>query len=429
MNRFILILFLYFPLLLSAQGQTVKLNLEEAVKYALKKNFAQQSMLIDKQIDQTILDQSKLEVLPSLNGNLSQNFSNSKTVSDSWSGNYALAASLSLYQGGKTMNTIKLNKLSLAQTDSNIAQAQNNLATQVIQAFLQVVMNEELYNYLLVVESTSAQQMKQGEVKYKNGQILESDYLLLKAQSVTDSFNVLNNKTARDNSILDLKTLLSMTDSDTLELVIPPQYQLVVVNDVPSLTDVVRHTFEWFPDIKIADQNVQMSELNMKLSKASAMPSLTLDGSIGTGYISGGKSYGSQLGNKFNQQAGVTLSIPIWNKGRVKSQVRQSSYRLEQSKLAQADTELRLRQQLEQEYNTVITGYQKYITSSERAEAYRQSAAAYRKQFEHGQITVVEMLQQETTYLSVLNDYIQNKYTYLLNRKLIDVYMGIEIKL
>lgn len=429
MNRFILILFLYFPLLLSAQGQTVKLNLEEAVKYALKKNFAQQSMLIDKQIDQTILDQSKLEVLPSLNGNLSQNFSNSKTVSDSWSGNYALAASLSLYQGGKTMNTIKLNKLSLAQTDSNIAQAQNNLATQVIQAFLQVVMNEELYNYLLVVESTSAQQMKQGEVKYKNGQILESDYLLLKAQSVTDSFNVLNNKTARDNSILDLKTLLSMTDSDTLELVIPPQDQLVVVNDVPSLTDVVRHTFEWFPDIKIADQNVQMSELNMKLSKASAMPSLTLDGSIGTGYISGGKSYGSQLGNKFNQQAGVTLSIPIWNKGRVKSQVRQSSYRLEQSKLAQADTELRLRQQLEQEYNTVITGYQKYITSSERAEAYRQSAAAYRKQFEHGQITVVEMLQQETTYLSVLNDYIQNKYTYLLNRKLIDVYMGIEIKL
>lgn len=429
MNRFILILFLYFPLLLSAQGQTVKLNLEEAVKYALKKNFAQQSMLIDKQIDQTILDQSKLEVLPSLNGNLSQNFSNSKTVSDSWSGNYALAASLSLYQGGKTMNTIKLNKLSLAQTDSNIAQAQNNLATQVIQAFLQVVMNEELYNYLLVVESTSAQQMKQGEVKYKNGQILESDYLLLKAQSVTDSFNVLNNKTARDNSILDLKTLLSMTDSDTLELVIPPQDQLVVVNDVPSLTDVVRHTFEWFPDIKIADQNVQMSELNVKLSKASAMPSLTLDGSIGTGYISGGKSYGSQLGNKFNQQAGVTLSIPIWNKGRVKSQVRQSSYRLEQSKLAQADTELRLRQQLEQEYNTVITGYQKYITSSERAEAYRQSAAAYRKQFEHGQITVVEMLQQETTYLSVLNDYIQNKYTYLLNRKLIDVYMGIEIKL
>lgn len=428
MNRIILILFLCFPLLLSAQGQTVRLNLEEAVKYALKKNFAQQSILIDKQIEQTILEQSKLELLPDLNGNLSQDFSNSKAVNNSWGGNYALAASVPLYQGGKTMNTIKLNKLSLAQSDSNIAQAQNNLATQVIQAFLQVIMNEELYNYLLVVERTSAQQMKQGEIKYKNGQILESDYLLLKAQAATDSFNVLNTRTSRDNSILDLKTLLSVTDNVVLELVTPSQDQLVV-NDVPSLNEVVARTFEWFPDLKIAGQNVQMSELNVKLSKASALPSLSLNGSIGTGYLSGGKSFGSQLGNKFSQQAGVTLSIPIWNKGRVKSQVRQSSYRLEQSKLAQSDTELQLRQQLEQEYNTVTTGYQKYITSNERAEAYRQSAAAYRKQFEHGQITVVEMLQQETNYLSALNDYIQNKYTYLLNRKLIDVYMGIEIKL
>ncbi|MEG0500527.1 MAG: TolC family protein, partial [Rikenellaceae bacterium] len=100
-----------------------------------------------------------------------------------------------------------------------------------------------------------------------------------------------------------------------------------------------------------------------------------------------------------------------------------------QSKLAQSNTELQLRQQLEQEYNTVMTGYQKYLTSNERAEAYRQSAAAYRQQYEHGQITVVEMLQQETNYLSALNDYIQNKYTYLLNRKLVDVYMGVQITL
>ncbi|MEG0500526.1 MAG: TolC family protein, partial [Rikenellaceae bacterium] len=69
--------------------------------------------------------------------------------------------------------------------------------------------------------------------------------------------------------------------------------------------------------MKIAGQNVQMSELNSKLSRASGLPSLSLGGSIGTGYLNGGKSYGTQLGDKFSQQAGLTLSIPIWNKGRV----------------------------------------------------------------------------------------------------------------
>ncbi|MEG0499822.1 MAG: hypothetical protein RR550_01710, partial [Rikenellaceae bacterium] len=86
MNKFLLILFLGVPLLTLGQEKRVKLNLEEAVNYALKKNFNQQSLEIDKQIEQAVLDQSKLEVLPDLNGNLSQDFANSKTTKNAWSG-------------------------------------------------------------------------------------------------------------------------------------------------------------------------------------------------------------------------------------------------------------------------------------------------------------------------------------------------------
>lgn len=429
MNRLILIMFCCFPLLSFAQGKNIKLNLEEAVKYAIEKNFNQQSLALDKQIDQEVLDQSKLELLPDLNASLGHNYTNSKAVKNSWNGNYAISSSVALYQGGKNMNSIKLNKLALSQADSNIAQAQNNLAINVIKAFLEVVMNDELYNYLIVVANSSREQMLQGEIKFKNGQILESDYLLLKAQHTTDNFNVINTRTSRENSILNLKSLLSMSENDKLEISVPASDRLNITNDVPSLDEIIKRTFEWFPDLQIALQNIEISELNIKYNRASGLPSVSLNGAVGTGYLSGGDSYGSQFENKFNQQVGITLSVPIWNKGRTKSQVRQASYRLEQSKLAKSNTELELRQQLEKEYNTVLNGYEKYLASNERADAYRQSADAYRKQYEQGLITVVDMIQQETNYLSALNDYIQNKYSYILNRKLIDVYMGVNITL
>ncbi|MBQ6269415.1 MAG: TolC family protein, partial [Bacteroidetes bacterium] len=51
------------------------------------------------------------------------------------------------------------------------------------------------------------------------------------------------------------------------------------------------------------------------------------------------------------------------------------------------------------------------------------------EKFKVGSITAVELLQQQVNYLNYLNDFLQNKYSFLLNRKLLDVYMGIPIKL
>ena len=47
--------------------------------------------------------------------------------------------------------------------------------------------------------------------------------------------------------------------------------------------------------------------------------------------------------------------------------------------------------------------------------------------FSAGSITAVELLQQQNNYISAMNDYIQSKYTFMLQRKVLDVYMGEEI--
>ena len=62
--------------------------------------------------------------------------------------------------------------------------------------------------------------------------------------------------------------------------------------------------------------------------------------------------------------------------------------------------------------------------SQAKEQAYRKSFEAYNLQYQYGNITTVELLQQQNNYLNVLNSYIQNKYSLLMKRKILDLYMG-----
>ena len=48
----------------------------------------------------------------------------------------------------------------------------------------------------------------------------------------------------------------------------------------------------------------------------------------------------------------------------------------------------------------------------------------YNQKFQLGAITAVDLLQQQTNYLNILNNYMQNKYNFLLQKKVLDVYTG-----
>ena len=55
-------------------------------------------------------------------------------------------------------------------------------------------MNQELLAYQEEVAKTSEEQLKQGEIQYQVGKIMESDYLLLKAQYASDQYTIKNTK-------------------------------------------------------------------------------------------------------------------------------------------------------------------------------------------------------------------------------------------
>lgn len=397
-----------------------KFSLEDAVSTALMNNYGQQILEISRRSSSEDLAQSKRDLLPGFDASVSQNFSKQNN-----SGSYSINASVDLWKGGQSINAIRRSKVALEQTDSKIIQAQNELTIKVIQSYMTVLMNEELYNYQLKVSEISRQQMLQGEIKYKSGQILESDYLLLSSQYAGDNYNLVNSKTTRDNALLELKELLCLDSSAEIEVAAPDTDISLFSLELPPLQEVIDETLAWLPEIKISAQNIELAKIDTKIARGAFSPTLSLRASVGTGYDSMDKSsWGSQFTGNYNHQLYFTLSIPIWNKGKTASDVRQSKYKQIQAELESKQTELNVRSELEKQYHEIVSLREKYFASQASSDAYEQTFKVFSVQFEAGSITTTELLQQQNNYLAALNDYLQSKYSYLFNRKVLDVYMG-----
>jgi outer membrane protein len=233
---------------------------------------------------------------------------------------------------------------------------------------------------------------------------------------------------SRDNNLLTLKSLLSISPTENLRIIYPDTTSILAMSILPLVDEVLERTVNSLPDLKISQYNIDIAKMGLKMSKASYLPTVSLSGSIGTGH-SNYDTFSTQLSNRLNEQIGISFSIPIYDNSRTKSKVTQSRIALQQAELDKKQSELDIRQTAVTEYQDVVSAYNKFQTTTIRQNAYSKTFDVYRAQFHAGSITAVDLLQQQNNYISALNDYIQSKYEFMLKRKVLDVYMGNRVQL
>ena len=405
-----------------------RFTLEDCVSYALDKNYNRQSLKLGEESMAESYAQSKSERLPSLSASASENFKNTKN-DHSWNGSYGISTDITLFQGGSINHNIEQNKLQMEQASYQTTQYENDLTIQILQSFISILGNEELMKYQEAVVKTSEEQLSQGREQFKVGQILESDYLMLEAQHANDLNNIVETRISRSNNLITLKGLLSMDPEVDLQIVHPDTSVISRLAVLPAQTYVVERTMAYLPDLKVSQYNVDIATVGIKQSKSSYYPTISLGASVGTGHVNNYSNFGTQLSDQLNEQVGVTVSIPIFNKNRTKTNVAKSRIALKQAELDKKQTELTVKQNISQEYQNVVSAYNKYNVADIRQNAYLKTFEAYSAQFNLGAITAVDLLQQQNNYISALNDYIQGKYNFILSRKVLDVYMGEQVSM
>ena len=410
---------------LSAQeSHTYRFSLEDCIRYAFANSYERKSMALSNESLEATYQQSKLQRLPSLSASVGQNISNNENGWSS-SGNLGVGSSVTLYQGGNIRNTIEQSRLNLERNEAQLERYDNQIATQILQSFLQVLGNQELLNYQLEVLKTSGEQLKQGQARHRVGTILESDLMLLEAQYLSDSNNVVDTRINIENNLLDLKVLLSMDPADELSVISPDTENLDELKaSLPSEEEAIRRALEYLPDLRMSDYDIRIAEKSVQMAKGNYLPTVSANANVGMGILSFDGDGVNHWYNSPTESAGISVNIPIFSRGTTKANVKKSQIALEQAQLDYEQTQLSVRQTVSQAYRNVVSAFNAYKVSQAKEQAYSKSFEAYNMQYQYGNITTVELLQQQNNYLNVLNSYIQNKYSLLMKRKILDVYMG-----
>jgi len=412
----------------------ISLSLEECLRYAEEHNFTLQNAGLSVASSEISLRQAKENIAPSVSASASQGFNaNNYQKSIGWNGSYGINAGMTLFNGLYNYNNIKKSQLQVEQSDLELEQSRNKVRVSIIQAFLAIMMNQDLLAYQQEVLKSSQEQMQQGEQQFRVGQILESDYKMLQAQYTSDLYNVENTKINIQNNFLALKNLLAIAPSDELTIVRPDSATLFRNLEVPSMQEMLEKSRSYLPELKISEYDITSAEYDVKLQKSNYYPSLSLNAGVSTGYNNSNQAdnlgWGTQLWHGLGENVGLSLNIPIYQRSQVRNNVKQAQLRVQQAELAQKEVSYQIDQELQQYYLDVLSAQNDYRVAEAQKEAYEANYNAYSYKFKYGSITAVDLIQQQTNYLNQLNKYMQAKYSFVLQRKILDVYMGIPVTL
>lgn len=268
--------------------------------------------------------------------------------------------------------------------------------------------------------------------------------------------------------MLDMKAIMNFDIATPFNVVVPN------IDDMPladitaqNPEDVYNAAVNHFGSIKGGQLKLDAAHKTLNANKGALYPQLSLSAQLGTNYastlkeITGATVIGAnpngdkvnidntyydvltpayryesrttpfwdQFSNNFRQTYALNLSVPLfngWNTrtaiGRAKIDLLSKEYSLEQSRL-------KLKQDVYKAFYDAKVAVQKYYASKKADEA---SARAYnyaQQRYELGLMNAVELLTTQNTALKAKSEANSAKYDMVFKLKVIDYYLGKEIKL
>ena len=138
----------------------------------------------------------------------------------------------------------------------------------------------------------------------------------------------------------------------------------------------------------------------------------------------GGYESGSQIWNRFNENVGLTLSVPIFSNRRNRTAVNKARLEAENSRLTWQDLQKTLLQEVESAYLDALSAQAQYRAAAEKERYARESFDLTQEQFNIGAKNTVELITAQNEWSSARQEVLQAKYMALLNIELLNIYQG-----
>ena len=376
-------------------------TLRNCIDYALEHNITIRRNRINVESTQEDVKTAKADFLPSLSGNISQRIVNRPnsasgtiisgdniTTSESktsYNGSYGIDANWTVYNGSKRVNTLKQQQLNSRIAELTVDESENSIEENITQLYVQILYSAEAVKVNESTLEVSRKEFERGQELFNAGSIASSDLAQLEAQVSNDNYQLVTSQTTLQNYKLQLKQLLELDGDFEMDLFLPPLDDSSVLIPLPTKDDVYQTALNLRPEIESSKLNIEASDMNIKISRAGYIPSLSLSAGIGTTNANGNDfSFSEQVKQNWNNSIGLTLSIPIFDKRQTKSAVNKAKLQRQTSELDLMDNQKTLYKTIESLWLSANSAQQQYVAATQKLKSTQASYALVSEQFNLG---------------------------------------------
>ncbi len=439
-KKFLILICSFFLLLTNYAKAQETWTLEQCIKYAFENNIQIKQQMQNVKLNEGQLLQSKLNLIPSLNGGISEaiNFGATKVDNKKFnplSTNASLDASVTVFKGLQKYNTIKQDQFDLLATSSEVERIRNDVALNIASAYLQILYYEELLITTKKQLELTNLQLDRTSVLVKAGSFPEGNLLEIEAQVASDELQVVNTQNQLDIAYLTLTQLLDLKTIEGFKIQKPvlDKFENKIIDG--SLKDIFESAQQIMPQITSANFKVKSSETNLSIAKGGLYPYLTLNGYIGsaaTKYLESGITsppFFEQISDNLSKSITLRLSIPIFNGWTVRNNISNAKITLDKSRLSLENEKNILYKDIQQAYIDAFAAQKKLKATQKSLIALTEAFRYSEQKFTVGLVTSVDYTTAKNKLSKAETDLLQAKYELIFKSKILEFYKGIPLSL
>jgi len=465
MKSFIFLFFFIASLTGAAQSAW---DLQTCITYALNHNISLRQSALTNEVNRNNTDQSKANILPSLNAGASHvynfgqtidRFTNTFASSRVLSQNFYVSSNVVLWSGLSQVNNVKSNEYNYLSGVEGLKQQQNDLSLSVANAYIGVIFSEEILKISQNQYSVTAEQLDRTSKLVNAGALAKSTEYDIKAQLANELVNVTVAENNYQIAILSLKQLMNL-DSVTNFAIVRPE---ITLNEAQLLENNVQYIYESSlktqPSIKSSEYGILSAESSMKSAKGRISPTLSFNASMGTGtsglakdilgvtytgnnnpigftetgqivytpeteYITREKSFSNQFKDNINKSLGFTLNIPLFNGLQTHTAIKNAKINALNARFSQDLTKQNLYKNIAQAHVNAKAALNKYRASQSSVDAANESFKYAQQKFNAGVISAIDFSTSKNRLYAAESNLLQAKYDYIFKLKVLDYYQG-----
>lgn len=423
-------------------------SLEKCIDYAFEHNLTIKQSQLDVLIADQDLLQSKLNMVPSLNASVGQNFgwgrspdpsTNLYVTQQSNQTFFGVNTDVTLFQGLQQINNTRQKNFEYLAQKYDSDKIRNDISLNIALGYLTILFNLELVNNAQRQVDISKDQMSRTEKQVDAGAVARGSLYDIQAQAASDDANLVSTKNTLLLAYLDLMQLLDMEASKEFDIEKPN----LEITGTPTLLPpqmIFNKAMEIMPEIKSAEYRVEGAERSLARAKGYNSPRLYAQGNYGTNYSDRIRTDPTDLNSQtipFDQQFTdnrngalyIGLAIPIFNGFQVSSNVKKSRLYVESAQLNYQNQKNILRKNIEQSYADAVAAYQTYVARNKSVESFKESFKYTEEKFNVGMVNSTDYNVSKIQLSTAESDLAASKFDYIFKVKILDFYLGRSLSL